>query len=237
MKWEKAILRPAAMNISCSVVCLHPWSENTGNITPSGRYLSPDNAVSALLPYLTESTEKDVVALLLCAPSADEFLSLARQFSGAFPLPEVGRMSRMISSQLSLTISRMQIPARPVTSLPEPVTLSTQTTRGMTLAATIAQAATPAATSPETLSSSLHQFREARDKILQEIAGREAALRQQFCPVWRFCNKGALNQTAALIQKNIPHPEWVFTAVMLFVGDELSSLREALHDPDNCSCA
>lgn len=80
--WEHAILRPAPMDITCSVVCLHPWSENTGNITPSGRYLSPDNAVSALLPYLTEDTEKDVVALLFCAPSAGEFLSLARQFSG-----------------------------------------------------------------------------------------------------------------------------------------------------------
>ncbi|EGF1582463.1 hypothetical protein IB341_005219, partial [Escherichia coli] len=103
--WAHAILRPAPMAITCSVVCLHPWSENTGNITPSGRYLSPDNAVSALLPYLTENTEKDVVALLFCAPSAGEFLSLARQFSGALPLPEVGRMSRMISSQLSLAVS------------------------------------------------------------------------------------------------------------------------------------
>ncbi|ECD3769665.1 hypothetical protein E0S08_26075, partial [Salmonella enterica subsp. enterica serovar Onderstepoort] len=89
MIWEKAILRPSAMNLKCSLVCLHPWSDNTGNITPSGRYLSPDNAVSALLPYLAESAEKEVVALLLCAPSASEFLSLARQFSGAFPLPEI----------------------------------------------------------------------------------------------------------------------------------------------------
>ncbi|WP_252516541.1 hypothetical protein [Escherichia coli] len=146
-------------------------------------------------------------------------------------------MSRMISSQLSLAISRMQIPARPVTSLPEPITLSTQTTRSMSLAATIAQAATPAATSPETLSSSLRQFMNARDKALQEIAEQQAALRQKFCPVWRFCYRGALSQAAVLIQKNIPHPEWVFTAVMLFVGDNLSSLREALHDPDDCPCA
>lgn len=237
MKWEKATLRPAAMNISCSVVCLHPWSENTGNITPSGRYLSPDNAVSALLPYLTENTEKDVVALLLCAPSAGEFLSLAGQFSGAFPLPEVGRMSRMIASQLSLAVSRMQIPARPVTSLPSPVTLSTQTTRSMARAAAIAQAATPATTSPETLSSSLRQFMNMRDKALQDIAGQQTALRQKSCPVWRFYSKGPLRQAAALIQKNIPHPEWVFTAVMLFVGDDLSPLREALHDPDDCPCA
>ncbi|WP_252375605.1 hypothetical protein [Escherichia coli] len=177
------------------------------------------------------------MALLFCAPSAGEFLSLARQFSDAFPLPEVGRMSRMISSQLSLAISRMQIPARPATSLPEPIMLSTQTTRSMSLAATIAQAATPAATSPETLSSSLHQFMNARDKALQEIADQQAALRQKVCPVWRFCYKGALSQAAVLIQKNIPHPEWVFTAVMLFVGDNLSSLREALHDPDDCPCA
>lgn len=190
--WIRSVLRPAPIAITCSMVCLHPWSENTGNITPSGHYLSPDNAVSALLPYLTENTEKDVVALLFCAPSAGEFLSLARQFSGAFPLPEVGRMSRMISSQFSLAISRMQIPARPVTSLPEPIMLSTQTTRSMSLAATIAQAATPAVTSPETLSSSLRQFMNARDKALQEIADQQAALRQKFCPVWRFCHKGAL---------------------------------------------
>ncbi|HAP0140659.1 TPA: hypothetical protein IRQ32_004811 [Escherichia coli] len=237
MKWEKAILRPAAMNIQCSTVCLHPWSENTGNITPSGRYLSPDNAVSALLPYLTEDKKKDVVALLLCAPSADKFLSLARQFSGTFPLPEVGRMSRMISSQLALAVSKMQIPAKQATTLPPEVTLSTQTTRSMTLTTTIAQAATPHPVSPETLSSSLNQFRVARSKALQEIADQQAALQKNTCPVWRFFNTGSLNQTAALMQKNIPHPEWVFTVVMLFVGNDLSSLRKALHDPDDCSCA
>ncbi|EEV5623090.1 hypothetical protein HP919_000854 [Escherichia coli] len=234
--WEHAILRPAPMAITCSMVCLHPWSENTGNITPSGRYLSPDNAVSALLPYLTESTEKDVVALLFCAPSAGEFLSLARQFSGALPLPEVGRMSRMISSQLSLAVSKMQLPAKPVTTLPAEVTLSTQTTRSMTRAATIAQAAIPTAVSPETLSSSLNQFRIARDKALQEITDQQAAIQKNTCPVWRFFYTGTLNQVAALIKKNIPHPEWVFTAVMLFVGNDLSSLRESLHDPDDRSC-
>lgn len=233
--WEHAILRPAPMAITCSVVCLHPWSENTGNITPSGRYLSPDNAVSALLPYLTENTEKDVVALLFCAPSAGEFLSLARQFSGALPLPEVGRMSRTISSQLSLAVSKMQLPAKPVTTLPAEVTLSTQTTRSMTRAATIAQAAIPTAASPETLSSSLNQFRVARDKALQEITDQQAAIQKNTCPVWRFFYTGTLNQVAALI-KNIPHPEWVFTAVMLFVGNDLSSLRESLHDPDDRSC-
>lgn len=184
--WEHAILRPAPMAITCSMVCLHPWSENTGNITPSGRYLSPDNAVSALLPYLTESTEKDVVALLFCAPSAGEFLSLARQFSGALPLPELGRMSRMISSQLSLAVSKMQLPAKPATTLPAEVTLSTQTTRSMTRAATIAQAAIPTAVSPETLSSSLNQFRIARDKALQEITDQQAAIQKNTCPVWRF---------------------------------------------------
>ncbi|PAX78274.1 hypothetical protein [Citrobacter sp. TSA-1] len=235
--WTASVLRPAAMDITCSMVCFHPWSENTGNITPSGRYLSPGNAISALLPYLTENTEKDVVALLLCAPSASEFLSLARQFSGAFPLPEVGRMSRMISSQISLAISRMQLPAKPATTLPSPVTLSTQITRQLSQAAAIAQAGKPAPLSLEALSSSLNQFKDARNKALQEIASLQGTLQQNTCPVWRFCYAGALNQTAVLMQKNIPHPEWVFTAVMLFVGDDLSSLRGALHDPDDCPCA
>lgn len=77
----------------------------------------------------------------------------------------------------------------------------------MTLAATISQAATPAATSLETLSSSLRQFMSMRDKALQEIAEQQAALRKKFCPVWRFYSKGTLSQAAVLIQKNIPHPE------------------------------
>ena len=235
--WTISLLRPAPMEMRCSMVCLHPWSDNTGNVTPSGRYLSPNNAISALLPYLTENIEKDVMALLFCAPSSDEFLSLAQQFSSALSLPEVGRMSRMISSHLSQPISRMQIPARPAAALPLPITLSTQVTRSLTQAAAIAQAGKPSALSLEALSASLGQFREAREKALQEIADQQSALQQKFCPVWRFCNTGPLNQTAALIQKNIPHPEWVFTAVMLFVGDDLSSLREALHDPDDCPCA
>lgn len=236
MSWKKAMLRPAAIDTVCSSVCLHPWSENTGNITPSGRYLSPGNAVSALLPWLTESAEKDIVALLFCAPSASEFLSLARQFSGAFPLPEVGRMSRMISSQLSLAISRMQIPARPVTSLPEPTVLSTQTTRSMARAADTEQAAKPAFISPESLQFALNQFRNARNQALQEIASQQAELQKKFCPVWCFCHTGSPEQAAILIQKNIPHPDWIFTAVMLFVGNDLSSLKKALHDPDDCSC-
>ncbi len=146
-------------------------------------------------------------------------------------------MSRMISSQLSLAISKMQIPAKLATSLPAPITLSTQTTRSMSQAATIAQAASPVTTSLEGLSSSLDQFRAARDKALQEIADQQTALRQKLCPVWYFCHTGELHQAAVLMQKNIPHPEWVFTAVMLFVGDDLSSLRKALYDPDDCPCA
>lgn len=236
-QWREAILRPAAINISCSQLCFHPWSGNTGNITPSGRYLSPTNAVAALLPYLTESKEKDIVTLMLCAPTAGDFLGLARQFSSALPLPEIGRLCRIIVSQLSLTASKMQLPAKPATTLPPPIALSTQTTRSLSRAASIAQAGTPSELSLAALSCALKQFRQTREMALQEIASQQQALQQLSCPVWRFCSTGDIRQAAAQMQKNIPHPEWVFTAVMLFVGDDLSPLRKALHDPDDCSCA
>lgn len=237
MTWKKAVLRPAAMDVTCSLVCLHPWSEKIGNATHSGSYLSPVNAIYSLSPYLKDSTEKDVVALLLCAPSTNEFLSLAQQFSGAFSLPEIGRMCRMISSQLSLAISKMQIPARPATMLPPPAIMSTQITRNMTRAAIIAQAGEPSSVSLEALSSSLSKFRMTRKAALQEIAQQQAQLQQNTCPVWCFNHSGELRMAATLMQKNIPHPEWVFATVILFVGDNLSSLREALHDPDDCPCA
>ncbi|EOV4132886.1 hypothetical protein ACONXG_004455, partial [Yersinia enterocolitica] len=111
-QWCAATLRPAAINITCSQICLHPWSGNVGNVTPSGRYLSPTNAVAALAPYLSGvSGQQEMVAMLICAPSLDAFLTLADQFADAFPLPEIRRMSRMARTQLSLATTRMQRPA------------------------------------------------------------------------------------------------------------------------------
>ncbi|HAY0225358.1 TPA: hypothetical protein U0V61_001543 [Escherichia coli] len=236
-EWTSLVLRPAAMNITCSLVSIHPWTTGAGNQADSGNYLSPDNAVASLLPYLSGSEEKDIVALLFCASTAGEFLTLAQQFADALPLPEIGRMCRMASSRLSLAVSKMQLPARAATSLPAPVTLSTLTTRLMTQADTIARATSTTSLSSETLTSALNQFSQARKKALQAINDDQQALQKVSCPVWAFSCTGDTRLAATQIQKNIPHPERVFTAINLFAGDDLSSLREALYDTDDSSGA
>lgn len=231
-KWKRGELHPAAMNMTCSLVCLHPWSDGVGSTTPSGSYLSPENAIAALRPYLATGTEKDVLVLLLCAPSPEAFLALARTFSGVLPLPETGRMCRIIDSRLSLAITRMQRPAGAAVTLPAPVTLSTLTTRSLTQANLITQATTQGPLSASALSDALTQFRQAREKHLHAITQAAQTLQQKTCPVWYFSHHGDIRQAAADMQKGIPHPEQVFTAIMLFVGDDLSALKGAVHDTD-----
>ncbi|EKN4770562.1 hypothetical protein [Yersinia enterocolitica] len=228
-QWCAATLRPAAINITCSQICLHPWSGNVGNVTPSGRYLSPTNAVAALAPYLSGvSGQQEMVAMLICAPSLDAFLTLADQFADAFPLPEIRRMSRMARTQLSLATTRMQRPARASNGLPPPTTLSVDTARHLARTAQIAQATQSGTGGINQLTAALNQFKQARAQALAAITQGSQSLQQHYCPVWAFCSTGDIQTARTDIQENIPHPEQVFSALALFIGPDLSALRGAL---------
>ncbi|HEN3632142.1 TPA: hypothetical protein U5E30_000679 [Yersinia enterocolitica] len=228
-QWRMATLRPVALNLTCSHLCLHPWSGDVGNVTPSGRYLSPTNAVAALAPYLNGVRgQQEMVAILFCAPSLDAFLALAGQFADAFPLPEIRRMSRMARTQLALATTRMQRPARASTGLPAPTTLSVDTARRLARAAHIAQATQSDNRGIHQLAAALNQFKQARAQALTAITQGSQSLQQRHCPVWAFCSAGDIQAARTEIQENIPHPEQVFSTLALFVGPDLSALRGAL---------
>lgn len=228
-QWRAATLRPAAINLTCSQLCLHPWSGNVGNVTPSGRYLSPTNAVAALVPYLSGlSHQLEMVAMLICAPSLDTFLTLTARYADALPLPEITRMSRLARTQLSLATTKMQRPARASQGLPDPTTLSVTTARQLTRAAHIAQANQSGTGGINQLTAALNQFKQARAQALDAITQSSQSLQQHHCPVWAFCSTGDMHSARTDIQENIPHPEQVFSAISVFIGRDLSALRGAL---------
>ncbi|EKN5144504.1 hypothetical protein DVP10_07775 [Yersinia enterocolitica] len=228
-QWQTSTLHPISMNLTCSQICLHPWSGNVGSLTPSGRYLSPTNAVAALAPYLSSiSGQQEMVAMLICAPSLDAFLTLADQFADAFPLPEIRRMSRMVRTQLSLATTRMHRPARASTGLPAPTALSVTTARKLTRAAQIAQATQSGSGGINQLTAALNQFKQARAQALDAIMQSSQSLQQHHCPVWAFCSTADIHSARTDIQENIPHPEQVFSAISVFIGRDLSALRGAL---------
>lgn len=235
--WRSAIFRPAAINTRCSVVCIHPWSDGAGNQQPSGNYLSPPNAINALLPYLSSAGSLDIVVLMLTAPSSEAFLSMTSQFADVFPVPDITRLSRKIKSLAELATTRMQIPAKPAIRLPDAVPLSVQTTSLLNGAEAIAAAVSPAALSIDGLGDMLSEFKAARAQALDELRNIQSTLQQKACPVWCFSCQGDAALAIKYIRENIPHPEQVFTAVLLFAGENLSALRGALHDADDYSGA
>ena len=227
-EWKSSLLKPAAMNINCSQLCLHPWSEGVGNVTRSGAYLSPENAIDAILHRLEGSRDCDMVLMMLSATSASEFLALTKRFADVFPLPEIKRMNRLIASQLSLAVSKMQIPAKVAATLPESTTLSLSTARSLAQTELISTAVSPPPLSFSGLDHALAQFRKDRQNLMDRLTGEKQDSQNRACPVWSFCFSGDTRQAAIMMKKNIPHPDRVLTTIMLFAGEDLSALRGAL---------
>ncbi|MEG2692102.1 MAG: hypothetical protein RR987_16670 [Hafnia sp.] len=210
-------------------MAVNPWSSDAGSKTASGSYLSPTNAIEDLTAQLSQAGgDKDIVIIMLTAPSSEGFIGQMQQLAQAFPLPVVGQACRMAQTQLTLQVSKMQLPARALGGLPAPAALSVSTVRQIAGAHAIAQAAASAGGDIEALSAAITQFKAARAAALSHIQQVSTALQQNICPVWSFCYSGDIQTARIEMKKDIPHPDHVFTLAMMFVGDNLAPLRGLL---------
>lgn len=229
--WKKKTFRLTAEfpAVICSLLAVNPWSSDAGSKTVSGSYLSPTNAIEELAARLAQAGgDKDIVILMLSAPSPEGFIGQMQQMAQAFPLPAIGQACRMAQTQLTLRVSKMQLPARMLGGLPAPAALSVSTARRVAGAHAIAQAAANAGGDIDALSAAITQFKAARTAALSRIQQASAALQQNTCPVWSFCYSGDIQTARVEMQKDIPHPDHVFTLAMMFVGDNLAPLRGLL---------
>ncbi|WP_438334667.1 hypothetical protein [Edwardsiella tarda] len=235
MMWKRTRLQlPASFRtVTGSIVAVHPWS-SVGHTTPSGRYLSPDNAVTSVVNRLTGlGGNLDIVALLICAPTTEQFIDRLGEFAAVLPLPEIMRLSRLAKNQLTLAVSRMQLPAAAGSGLPMPQQLSVSTTRAVQAVGQIASATLPSASSLAQLGSSLAQFRQQRSQRLADISHAGDTLLQASCESWAFVSTGDVQAARLAMQKFIPQPDTIFSLLLLFAGDDLSTLRACVHEPDN----
>lgn len=229
--WKKKTFRLTAEfpAVICSLLAVNPWSSDAGSKTASGSYLSPTNAIEDLAARLSQvGGDKDIVIVMLSAPSPDSFIGQMQQLAQAFPLPVIGQACRRAQTQLSLQVSKMQLPAQALGGLPAAEVLSVSTARQVASAHAIAQAAANASGDIDALSAAITQFKVARTAALSRIQQVSAALQQNTCPVWSFCYSGDIQTARIEMQKDIPHPDHVFTLAMMFVGDNLAPLRGLL---------
>lgn len=232
--WRDAILAlPEGFSpVKCSVVAAHPWVYGLGQQTENGAYLSPTNAVAWLAEKLASATgEMDVVVFMAAGATHGDFLSALEPLVTVFPAPAFTQVKRLAESAAQLAVEKMQKPAKPVNGLPDAIPLSVPTARTVTSAA--ASVALPEVSSMATLKASLAAFASQRDGMLASIADGAGEIVGKEARAWVFTSSGNVAGIVRNLVANIPSLSSVYSAAMMMVGSDLSSIRGMIHDFDS----
>ncbi|MFO3907230.1 hypothetical protein AAHD62_22325 [Enterobacter hormaechei] len=219
---------------SVSTVTAHPWIYGLGQQTANGVYLSPFNAVSWLADkLLTLPDTADVVIFMVAGQTHDEFMANIDPLTSVFPAPAFTQVSRLARSASELETVKMQIPAKAANVLPDPVPLSVMTMRSMGSAAAVASATAPEVLSIAGLKASLAEFSLQRAGLLSGIQDAAEELAGKSASAWVFSATGGGAALARDLLKNIPEVASIYSAAIMLVGSDLSSVREMIHDSDH----
>ncbi|EFD0291008.1 hypothetical protein ACX9Z1_003836 [Escherichia coli] len=229
MAWTQATLRiPAQLtSLSCSVIPAHPWVPELGQHTQSGGYLSPLNAISYLGKRLLEKgAGSHNIIMMLCENTHSDLLSSLDSVASVLPMPELKQVRRLAQSFGELEQVKMQLPDV-LSALPAPINVATETTRQALNAARIeaAKLEAAAAASVSSITTGLAGFLQERTAALADIASAMTELQGKTAKAWFFNMKGPALTTAVELVKNLPHPDAVHTAAILFTGSDLSALE------------
>lgn len=227
--WKQSTLRlPSQLTqLKCSVIAAHAWIPELGQHTSSGGYLSPLNALEYLGKKLvTSGAGTHNIVMLICEYTVTDLLTALDAASSVFPVPQLKQVRRLAQSFSELEQVKMMLPDI-TPALPAPVVVATETTRSALNAQFIKAARDEAAAgaSISSLKSSLASFASERTGILSGISQGLVELQGKSATAWFFNMKGPALTTAVELVKNLPRPDAVHTAAILFTGSDLSALE------------
>ncbi|WP_241169264.1 hypothetical protein [Serratia marcescens] len=214
--------------ISCSLLTVNPWTYSAGQVTPSGNYLSPANAVKFLAGKLKAAGgSPGAVGFLITATQSDRFLDDLTGFAALLPLPDLQKTARKAVAQAELAVSKMQLPGLQGVGLPDAAPLSLSTTRTAQNAQRIQAAAESAAAglSFDDITSALQSLDEAASQAQQAAEQALTDLKGRRVDAWMFTDEGHPSNIANNMLNGIPEPNAIFTLGALFVGDVGELLR------------
>lgn len=234
--WRESVIKIAdnMAALSCSIVPAHPWVYGLGQITDSGGYLSPANALGYLANKLTAShASGDVIVIMIAENTHDIFMQALNQLVTVFPAPVFTQVKRMAAAAAELSTVKMQLPSK-VNALPVVAPLSVSTNRLALNAQRVAAAQLEAAasTSIDGLKSQIAGFIQERAGLLSSLSQSLDDLKGASARAWTFSFTGNHSTAAAELLKGIPQTTAVHTTAMMFIGDSLADLGKMIHDPD-----
>jgi len=228
--WQRVTLGfPDNMaSIACSLLTVNPWTYGAGQVTPSGNYLSPENAVKYLAGRLRNAGgTPGSVAFLITGTQSETFLTQLTQFATLLPLPDLQKTVRKAIAQAELAVTKMQLPGPQSLGLPDVAPLSLSTTRAAVNAQRIAEAAQSAAggMSFDDITNALQALEAAASEAQQQAAQALDELKAVRVDAWMFSDAGHPASIANNMLNAVPEPDAIFTLGALFVGEVGELLR------------
>lgn len=222
--WQRATLgfHDNLVPISCSLLTVNPWTYGAAQVTESGPYLSPQNAVDYLADKLRGAGgAQDVIVFMLTGYTLPDFKATLGTMAGVFPLPIFMQTARKCTAAITLETSKMQLPGRAGGGLPAITPLSVATSRTALNAQRLAKAAAEASqgASLEGIAADLLSLSALRQQASQAAADALAELQGKSVQVWTYQAHGEPANIAADIVNGVPASDAIYTMAALFAGD------------------
>ncbi|MFD0966254.1 hypothetical protein ACFQ02_05230 [Seminibacterium arietis] len=228
--------KPTACNLTLKGIKMgvHNWTH--GIEEKSNRYLSPENAVKALKAKLTDHADPNlpqsavqIVAIMVTSPSLDDFITACEQVQILLPEPVFKQAYDYAKASRTLQDSKMiKTPTIASPAFSKPADITPQTSRQLQGILRNAQAVATAsqAADPFTALAKLKEAKKARDQQNQQQVQKLLATSVK---VYTFQGDG-MAASAVQIEKNIPTSQHIFTACLMFIGEDLTNIKGMLHD-------
>lgn len=225
---------PFNLSISGLKIGVHNWTH--GIEEKSNRYLSPSNAIKALQSKLCDYQDQnrpqgvqDVVVMMISAGNDSDFISALEQAAVLIPDPVFKQSLDYAKAFKDLQTSKM-IKTLPMAhpAFGKKADITPQSARILNGIMRGVQALNEATENPFKV---IERLKAKKAEKQQEQQKQVEKLLKSAVNIYAFCGRGLLDEVALSLSQNVPSASNVFTALLCFVGDDLSQLRGMLNEP------
>ena len=229
---QRGNVQPVNLAVTGTKLGVHNWTH--GSKTKDGRYLSPENAIKAISAKFADTSDKnrptnsvDVVGIMVSTQNIDDFITQLEQVAVLLPDPVFKQSYDYAKSQKDLATTKMiKTPTvgYPAFSPGADITpASAQSLNGVMRNANAMAMAVRG--DPTTLINNILQKKAKKEEENQQKVNK---LLSAQASIYAYQATGTLEQIALTLQAGKPSSAYVYTALVMYVGNDLSNIRGML---------
>lgn len=232
---QKGIISPFSLSVSGTKIGVHNWTH--GIEEKSNRYLSPENAVKALAAKLVDYGDpnrpkgrQDVIVVMVTSGNIEQFIADLDKVRVLLPEPCFKQAYDYAKSSKDLQQTKMtKTPtiASPAFGNVADITPGSGRVMQSVLRNAIAGANATRTGDPTAAIEKLRKMKAEREK---ENKKQVDDLLKTTVQVYAFTAEDLLEIAEAKIKINVPSAQNVFTACVMYIGNDLSAIRGMLND-------